>query len=199
MNHARPFLLGSLAMAGLLAYVCGACANDGSGARACNVGADCASGACNSDGTCVAVGSVDGGVGDGAATDGASPASDGSVSNVDGSYDFDAGPGCHPNKDGTITHDEVPLGPGLKATYVVFDNSTGVTINTAGTKNADGTYAWDFTNTYAGDGDVIVQTFSPSGTYWAKDFAQATYSTKLAQNAPTFSIVDVSEATRGPR
>jgi hypothetical protein len=180
----RPIVLSSLAMAAMLAYVCGACSN-GDVSRQCNVGADCASGACNADGTCVAPGTTDGGK-DGATAEGGSGGTD-SGTVKDGSYDFDAGPGCIPNKDGTITHDEVPLGPGLKAPFKV---SGAATIDTAGTKNADGTYTWDFTGAYAGDQDAFVQTLSPVGTYWEKDFPKASYASKIAQSATLLGVFE---------
>ena len=109
----------------------------------------------------------------------------------DGSYDFDAGPGCMANKDGVITHDEVPLGPGLKAT---FDVATGEMIDTGGAKNADGTYAWDFSGKLASDQSVIVQTLAPTGTYWAKDFPKATYASKLSQEDTLLGVFDYGTA-----
>jgi hypothetical protein len=203
MIHARPILLSSLAIAAVLSYVCGACSSSSS--RQCNVGADCVSGACNADGTCLPPSSTDGG-NDGASSEGGSGGTDGGTVK-DGSYDFDAGPGCMANKDGLITHDEVPLGPGLKATFQVAVNET---IDTAGTNNNDGTYTWDFTVKYASDQSVIVQTLSPTGTYWAKDFAKATYASKLSQEdtllgvfeygATTLSLLgDVSPTTGGAK
>ncbi len=204
MMHARPFLLSSLAAAALLATVCGACSSSSS--RQCNVGADCISGACNADGTCVAPSSTDGG-GDGASGEGGPGGADGGGSVKDGSFDFDAGPGCTANKDGVITHDEVPLGPGLKATFLIATNET---IDTAGTNNGDGTFTWDFTGKLASDQSGFVQTLSPKGTYWAKDFAKATYASKLSQEdtllgvfeygATTLSLLgDVSPTTGGAK
>ena len=182
MKNARPLLLSSLATAALLAIVCGACSS--SSARQCNVGADCLSGACNADGTCVSPSSTDGGANDGALGDGASTL-DGGGTAKDGSYDFDAGPGCKANKDGVITHDEVPLGPGLTATFQV---SAAETIDTAGTKNADGTYTWDFTIALGTDQPMPVKTLTPVGTWWEKDFTKATYASKLAQSGTLLGV-----------
>ncbi len=189
MMHARPFLLSSLATAAVLAYLCGACSSSSS--RQCNVGADCASGACNADGTCVPPSSTDGGK-DGAAAEGGAGSSDGGGGATDASFDFDAGPGCKADKDGIITHDEVPLGPGLKATFII---ATSETIDTAGTKNADGTYTWDFTGKLASDQSGFVQTLSPMGTYWAADFAKASYASKLSQESTLLGVFDYGATT----
>ena len=149
--------------------------------RQCTVGADCASGACNADGTCVAVasGSTDGGasLGDGGSTTG----SDGST------FPIDASPLACATDGGALGHDNVPIAAGLTATFEVATNET---VDTAGTDNGDGSKTWDFTVPYASDQSAIVQTLSPSGAWWAPDFTTATYASKLVQAQSTLGVFD---------
>ena len=149
--------------------------------RQCNVGADCASGACNADGTCVAVTSSggDGGttLGDGGTTSG----NDGST------FPFDASSLACETDGGSLGHDNVPLAAGLTATFKVATNET---VDTTGTDNGDGSKTWDFTVSFASDQDVIVQTLSPSGAWWAGDFTTATYASKLVQSQSTLGVFD---------
>jgi hypothetical protein len=174
----------------LLCWLGAACGT--SGGRQCNVGADCASGACNADGTCVAVAGGDAG-GDGS-SEGGGPVGDGSpIMGADGASTFDAG-GCPANHDGVLTHDEVPLAAGLKATFRV---ATSETIDTSGGKNADGTRTWDFTGKLASDQDVIVETLSVTGAWYAKDFATATYASKLSQSQATLGVFNYGTDSLG--
>jgi hypothetical protein len=174
----------AVALAGLFV----ACSSGSS--RQCNVGADCASGACNADGTCVPVASA---TGDASAKEGGPVEGDGAAASGEAgpedsaAPDFDAG-GCLPNNDGTITAAEVPLTAGLKATFRVATNET---IDTAGTMNPDGTRTWDFTGKLGSDQDVIVETLSPTGAWWAKDFKTATYSSKLSQSQTPLGVFNV--------
>ncbi len=148
----------------------------------CTVGADCASGACDSSGRCVPVSHPDGGgsdsgiVGDGAST------SDVFVPPTDGG-------GCAPNHDGTIDRAEVPLQAGLRATYRIATNAT---VNTAGTMQMGGMRAWDFSAALPGDHDVIVETLAPAGTWYAPDFTGATYATKLSDGADLLGVFETS-------
>jgi hypothetical protein len=181
----RPHVFAAAAVLGGLFIAC----SSGS-SRQCNVGADCASGACSADGTCVPVASATGDAGgkEGGAgsSEGGGPASEGGAQ--DSSLpDFDAG-GCPHNNDGIISAAEVPLAAGLKATFRFAANET---IDTAGMMNPDGTRTWDFTAKLGSDQDVILNTLSPMGTWWAADFTKATYATKLAQSQTILGVFEV--------
>ena len=151
----------------------------------CHVGADCASGACDVSGKCVSASSIDSGVavkdsgslGDGAQPEGA-PSFDSSA--------FDAPvPGCTPNNDGMITSAEVPLVAGLHATFRIAEN---VPVSTAGTMQPDGSRVWDLTAALSGDHDVLVETLSPIGAWYASSFANATYATPLSDTSTLLGV-----------
>src|SRR5579883_2247785 len=117
----------------------------------CVVGADCASGACDSTGRCVAAPpSPDGGM---STNEGGR---DSATMGDDGPAPYDAPPmdggGCQANNDGMITRAEVPLMAGLHATYRIAENAT---VSTAGTMNGNGTRSWDLTAALPGDHSVI--------------------------------------------
>ena len=153
----------SLALVFALSLLASACAASKSD-DACSVGADCASGACGADGRCAPVTQVDAGH-DAAPADGApSDAADDARSDAAPDARADVGTtGCTPNGDHMIEPAELPLGPGLKATYRV---ATKATVSTAGTAQPDGTRRWDFSTPLAGDKDVLVNTLTPTGAWW---------------------------------
>jgi hypothetical protein len=113
----------------LLAALAAGCSTYGPNVTQCNVGADCASGQCRADGTCVPVSTGTGGAG-GSTTGsqgggGTTTTSDtSSTTTSSSSSTTSGGPGCVPNNDGTITRAELPLAVGLKATYTVWDDVT---------------------------------------------------------------------------
>ena len=170
----RIFAFATIAVGAL---VWGACSSDP--ARQCTVGADCASGACNSDGTCVAVATT--------GNDASTTVTDaGTKSDSSGTYVPDASLlACASGDAGVLTHDDVPLAAGLSATFRMATNET---IDTAGTDNGDGTKSWDFSGALASDQNQIVSTLSPSGTWWASSFATATYATSLSST--TLGVFD---------
>ena len=134
----RGIKLVALASASLFAVIA-ACGD--TPARQCRVGADCASGICASDGTCGLVGTTppDGG-GDGTNSD-AMSTSDGGGTET--STDA-AVTGCVPNKDGTITSDEVPIAAGLHATYKIGSNEDLPAGYVTGVVGTGGKRTWDF-------------------------------------------------------
>jgi hypothetical protein len=166
----------------LLLPVLGAFACSSNGAE-CYVGADCASGACSAAGQCVAAPALDAAAApDGAVTlpDGAvvQPAPDGSSVVPESSVGpgDDAAATCVPNNDGTITRSEVPMGAGLRATYLVADS---VTWDTTGTIGDAGTRTWDLTGSLSGDHSVIFTALTPAGTWWASNYSAATFAMQL--------------------
>jgi hypothetical protein len=185
----KPGLIFVSGSAALLA--CG-----GSGDRACVVGADCASGVCIADGTCAvtATGGPEGpGTGtlpDGATVDGATRTDGGAGGDATPGDDANA-PGCAPNHDGTITRDEVPLGPGLHAKYRVAQNAG---VDTAGTAQSGGSRVWDLTGDLPGDHALLVETAPVAGQWFAGDYAAATYTARLSDSADLLGVFETTSA-----
>jgi hypothetical protein len=163
-----------------LALLVAACGDDA--ARECRVGADCASGQCSPDGQCVREGTAS--VPDGGGLD-AAPTTDASV--IDATSDA-ALPGCTPNKDGTITREEVPIAAGLKATYRVGKSEN---VSTAGTP-AGNRRAWDFSAALASDVNVLIETQPLAGKWFAATFPGATYAAKLSERADVLGVFETS-------
>jgi hypothetical protein len=179
LSNLKIFAAGSA----LLVAVLAACATDST--RECRIGADCASGVCGADGQCIAPGDVPGV--DAAGTD-ANPGTDANLPPNDGGGDS-ALPGCTPNKDGTITRDEVPIAAGLHATYKI---ATDADISTAGTPGSGGRRVWDFTAALANDAAVIVETQPLKGKWYETKYAGATYASKLSQSSDLIGIFETS-------
>jgi len=151
--------------------------------RECTVGTDCPSGACNASGACVKPSTT---------TDARVDATDAETDGATDSATDDAPvTGCLPNKDGTITAAEVPIGPGLKATFRVAQNTT---FATAGTAKGDGTRKWDLSGALAGDKDVLVATLSPAGTWWTSKFAGASHATALSASSDLLGVFQTTAA-----
>lgn len=146
----------------------------------CTTGSDCSSGACGADGRCLVVDSghpdaaADTLVTDAIATDSGSDAPRDTPST-----------GCTPSGDFVISPAELPLGPGLRATYRVAKSAT---VDTAGVAQPDGTRKWDFGAALAGDKDTLVETLSPTGQWWAADFAGATYAVGLSASSDLLGV-----------
>lgn len=155
---------------------------------ACRVGADCASGACRSDGTCAptATANDDGGL----SSDAKPSTDDGSTPIVDDGSTSDAkAVGCVGNKDGVITREETPLAAGLRATFRV---ATGVPITTAGTTKADGTRHWDFSGALSGDHTLVIETIAPTTQWFVADFAGASYTVRLSDKADLLGVFELT-------
>jgi len=100
-------------------------------------------------------------------------------------------PGCSPNKDGTITREEVPIQAGLRATYRVAEN---VDISTAGTPLANGRRKWDLSVALPNDASILVETMPLTGKWYAPKFSNATYATQLRKSS---DLLGVFETTPG--
>ena len=140
----------------------------------CRVGADCASGVCQRDGTCGPVmgvdsgtedagTSVDGGQVDAGTPDGGTP---------DGGTDSGTPIGCLPNDDGRIERSEVFFQAGLRATFRI---SGPANFSTAGVAASDGGRQWDFTQALAGDTSRLVQTKTLQGEWYESKFPDGGY------------------------
>lgn len=152
----------------------------------CRVGADCASGVCNHDGTCAPVPGSDGGVIDGgtSGTDGGSGTPDAGASDA-GPADSGTPLSCIPNGDGVVTRDEVVMRPGLHATFKV---SGAASFTTAGTAQADGGRFWDFTPALSGDTSTLVETQPLAGQWFEADYPDAGYVTPLGQGSTLLAV-----------
>lgn len=135
----------------------------GGGGGVCTTDDQCASHFCRADGTCGPAGTAD------ASTDGSGSGTSDAPSGV-----------CVPNHDGMIERDELPMAPGVMATFRV---ATSATWNTAGHTNTDGSRTWDLSGQLANDADTPVTLGSPSGAWWAADFSGATYTAVLASGS----------------
>lgn len=144
--------------------------------RQCTTGSQCASGMCSSSGSCLPksdaaldTATVDAIVEDTAVTD-----------------ETDAPKvGCSPNKDGVINVEEVPIAPGLKATFRVAENAA---FATAGTAKPDGSRKWDLSVPLSGDHDVLVTTRALSGTWYGPKFPGASHSTELSTTSDLLGV-----------
>ena len=153
--------------------------------RECRIGADCASGQCTAEGTCVRVQT---------GTPDADAPSEGGPAPVDGGLSLDAPydanlPGCTPNKDGTITRDEVPITAGLQAKYRVGTNED---VSTAGNVRPDGKRDWDYTGALGSDVTALVETLPLAGKWYAAKYPGATYATKLRESTDLLGIFETS-------
>jgi hypothetical protein len=178
----RTIALSLLALPVVLAPGCGSAGSQ------CHVGADCASGACGSNGQCLPVSSS----GDDAGTTPIEASVEAAVESGSGgeaSPGDDGGALCKPDNGGTITRPEVPMMPGLHASFLIAEN---VTMNTAGTAQPGGAIDWDFSGALAGDHTVVITTDAPGGQWFSTSFANATYTSKLSD---TQTLLGVYQAT----
>ncbi len=146
----------------------------------CVVGADCASGRCQSDGHCAPQRDA------GLPPVDAPPGVDAYVPGVDAG--LDAGDRCLPNADGVVQRSEAPFGPGLMARYITAD---GVAVNTAGTSTSGGR-SWDFSASVPGDHDLDLVTTSLDGRWFADSFPGADYVTRLSDTNDLLGVFRVT-------
>lgn len=154
--------------------------------RECRVGADCASGQCSVHGRCLAIAADGGDAGTSETGTNDAPSDAPSESSTDAAL-----PGCTPNKDGTITREEIPIKTGLKATYRVALDET---VSTAGTQTGENR-VWDFSIAFASDTNVIVETQPLAGKWFAADFPTATYAAKLREGSDLLGIFETKPAS----
>jgi hypothetical protein len=188
----------------LLALAAAACSASGTSARQCSRGSDCPSNVCLDDGTCSAGGGAGGGAGSSAGAGSAGSAGDPGVGGASGSAGATSSGGaggtssaCLPNGDGVLTRAETPLGAGLSAKFRAASN---ITLSTAGTKQPDGTVAWDFSAMLAQDHDTILEAKPIAGQWFSAQFAGASYTMRLADSQDllgVFEITDTSLLLRG--
>ena len=185
----------ALSVASLAILAGGACS---SGTPQCQVGADCASGACDSSGQCVPV--TPGGGDSGSSGSGMEAGFEASVeSGYEASPGDDGGSGCVPNNDGTITRAEVPMLAGLHASFLIApaggSTTETVTMNTAGTPQSDGTVDWDFSGALTGDHTVVITTDAPQGQWFSAQFTDATYTSLLSDTEAFLGVYQGTQSS----
>lgn len=178
----RPSFLRPLAV--LTMMIALGCAD---GRDDCRIGADCPSGVCRSDGTCSMP--RDAGTGDvPMGEDAPIEVTDAPVEMTDANTDGGSRV-CSGDHDGIVTRTEVPLRAGLRATFRV---ATDATVSTTGTISG-GTRTWDYTGSYPGDADVLVELQAPGANWWAAEFPTATHAARLAQSSTNLGIFQITD------
>jgi hypothetical protein len=94
-------------------------------------------------------------------------------------------PGCVPNKDGTITRDEVPVRAGLRAHFRVAED---VEVSTAGEPAASGRRKWDLSRALPNDANVLVETLPLTGRWYEPKYEGATYTTQLRKSSDLVGV-----------
>lgn len=156
-------------------------------AATCRVGADCASGVCNSDGTCARLRDAGPGGTDAPIvppTDAPAPTEDVPVTTEDGGVRT-----CSPDRDGIVSRAEVPLRPGLRATFRLAEDAT---VSTAGTTTG-GMRTWDYSGSYSGDRDELVELLAPGGSWWAAEFPTATHAARLSASSDNLGVFQITD------
>lgn len=199
LRRSASILLCLAASAGLVPWGCS------SSSPQCQVGADCASGICESNGKCGPVSTAHSDSGT-TGSDGGAPGDDGGAGDAPDDSPVVVGdtgspfPGvdgglCVPDNNGVITRDEVPMQAGLHANFEFAEN---VTVDSAGVMNANGSFTWDLTGPFQpsgtmphdGDHTVLVTTNNPTGQWFSSAFAGATYTTKLSDTANLLGVFE---------
>lgn len=103
-------------------------------------------------------------------------------------------PGCSANADGTVTREEVVVGPGLRASFRVAKDAV---VDTAGVASPDGTRLWSLAGALPGDATVLVET-QPLGALWfGGDYPGAGFASPLGSDPLLGPLFGVFEATEG--
>jgi hypothetical protein len=187
----RTLLAAALALSG--------CAS--AGAVQCTVGADCASGVCDADGTCAPpetsgagdATSTSSGGGDGGAGSSTASAGQGGAGGTGAATSSGAGGEsgvCAPNDDGVITREESPLAAGFHAKYEV---ALDALIDTAGTPAEGGGRTWDLTGALPGDHAVLAETQAIDDLWFAPTFPSATYATRLSDEEVLLGVFQITQ------
>jgi len=196
----------------LLALLVLSCDGASPPGRACNVGADCASGVCLPDGRCAEPDAGVGGDDTGASAEGegeGAPAADAGDGGPDdpgdaarpeldasphgdtgGSQDDAGGPApgtCLPDHDGRITAAELPIRPGFVAMFRVTREPEG--FSSAPACDDDGC-VWDLVELAGETADEESETEPVAGTWYADDpaFSDATFATRVGELDLSFVV-----------
>lgn len=167
----------------------------------CTSGADCASGVCGGDGTCVGTGGTGGSQGgtggsqggEGGSEEGGSGGVGGSVAGANSGGGGTTGEGgskiCSPNDDGVITREETPLIAGATAKYLLAQDAP---VDTAGKGTDAKEKSWDFSGSLANDHSTLIETQTLEGRWFAPKFLGASYAMRLSDSEDLLGIFEVT-------
>jgi len=129
-------------------------------------------------------------LGDAAEDQGTEPDTGNEV-DMESDLETDQGNGfCTPNRDGVIERHEVTLQAGLNAKFRV---STAATFDSAG-EEVGGQKVWDMSGDLTGDMLTVVELQRPDDYWFAPDFANATYVSRLSAGADLLGIFQVTDS-----
>ena len=161
----------------------------------CQVGADCPSGVCNTDGTCgsetttsTTTSAGTGGSG-GHGNGGAGPTTTSTSGTGGNGTGGSGGPCSPPNNDGMITQVELPVAVGL---HENFSAAASVPVDTVGKVGLGGEHMWDLSAMIAGQADEKVETLAVTGQWFAASFPGATYCSRLSSTADLLGVFEVA-------
>lgn len=180
----------AILLLGLALGACSTYSND----PACKVGADCASGVCNANGTCEPVSTST--TSTTTETGGGGTGGTGTTSTTSVGGGGTGGALCSPNADGKIERTEVGLMAGLHATFLV---GNGATFDTKGTENPDKTRVWDLDIPLPSDHKLLLETHPLDDQLWfAKDYATSLpapdshYAARLSDTADLLGVFEIT-------
>lgn len=168
-----------------------ACSEASSDAGECQVGADCASGAC-ADGQCVGGSGGSAGEAGAAGSGGAAGAGSGGLAGSGGTAPTGGTGGstlCSPNHDGVIERAEVPLAAGLNAKFLTSGKTA---ISSAGELQGDGSRLWDLSVALGGDHLVLAETQKLDGKWFSPKFPGATYASRMSESSELLGVFEVT-------
>lgn len=173
----------------------------GDDASSCVVGADCPSGMCGADGTCLPMEGGSSSTSEGSSSEGASSSSaqttaDSDSDSASGGADesTSGGPGSSdcmpPNGDGIIERTELFFEPGLQVDFLA---AQAVTFDTAGS-TIDGETIWDMSVDFPGDHTSSGEFLSIEGQWFEPSFPGATYATRLSDSEDLLGVFQATDS-----
>lgn len=179
------------------------------GTPECLSGAECPSGECQANGTCVTAATSSGGatassgssggssgltnssgssgVSSSSSSGGTSSSSSSGVSSGNGSSSsgfIDGGPNLCAFT-GTVTSAQYPVGPNLSATYEVSDDAG---FDSTGVAQDDGGFLWDMSGHFGDDHAILVQTEPMSSEWFGSNYPTASYAVTLSDSSTDLGV-----------
>jgi hypothetical protein len=183
----------SFYLASIAALVACAC---GSSGPECRVGADCASGVCLSDGSCMLASDAGSDGADEQARDGdngdlgpdETSAAD-AVGDI-GDQGADQSQTCQPNNDWLIERFEMPLQAGLRATFRV---ALDIAVDTVGQFQAGGDRIWDFSGDFTGDHSLLAELQPVYDKWFGSSYPDADYAARLSDREDLLGVFEITD------
>lgn len=154
----------------------------------------CASATCEQNGSCADATAPDTQEGD-TSTDVADVPADSAETSSDATPDTPdtASNTCIPNHDNTITRQEIPLAVGLYSTFLVSAEGN-LDFDTAGTPDPESDNPiWDLTPNFPGDHRVILELQPLTDRWFASDFPNATYVSRLSDTKDLLGVFQITD------